>query len=245
MEQTNSINTTLEKISLIENLPIEFSINDRRPIKFRCPSFQDIRTMLDFKLFMTIISLDKEKAEQYNIKFNFDASSPGKIVQGLLLLTDYSEVLSKYFLKYIENSSYENKAITVNGEKIMSYEYDYIIDIFFMSLGRKEFEKKEVEETVMDPRIAAILKAQKESEEKLNAAKKKKQEAEKGLEIEEVLLAISYEFGISVQELMNKTYFGISWYFSFVGKVDAHKLNQMILSSGMSKQKKYSYWLNK
>jgi hypothetical protein len=245
MEQTSSINSSLEKISLIENLPIEFSINDRRTIRFSCPTIKDINSLLDFKLFITILSLDEDKAKEFNIKFNFDASTSGKIVQGLLLMTDYSVVLSKYFLKYIENSVYENNAILVEGEKVLSYEYDYIIETFFMSLGRKEFQQKKEEEEKIDPQIAAILKLQKQAEEKLNQAKRKKQEKEKGLQLEEILLAISYEFGISIKELMDKTYFGISWYFAFVGKVDAHKLNQMILSSGMSKEKKYSYWLNK
>ena len=142
MEQTSSINSSLEKISLIENLPIEFSINDRRTIRFSCPTIKDINSLLDFKLFITILSLDEDKAKEFNIKFNFDASTSGKIVQGLLLMTDYSVVLSKYFLKYIENSVYENNAILVEGEKVLSYEYDYIIETFFMSLGRKEFQQK-------------------------------------------------------------------------------------------------------
>jgi hypothetical protein len=48
-----------------------------------------------------------------------------------------------------------------------------------------------------------------------------------------------------MKELLNKTYFSLIWHFGFVSRVDAHKLNQMILSSGMSKQKSYNYWLNK
>jgi hypothetical protein len=59
------------------------------------------------------------------------------------------------------------------------------------------------------------------------------------------VLAICYEFGFNTKEVMNLNYFGVVWYFSYVGKVDAHKLNQQILGSGMSKQKNYSYWLNK
>jgi hypothetical protein len=246
MEQQNKIETTLEKISLIENIPIEFSINDRRPIRFRCPAINEMLTSVDFKMFATIISLDSEKAKKFNLKFNFDSSSTGKIIQGLLSLSEYSNLLSKYFLKYVENSKFENYSMIVDNEKIMSYELEYIANTILISLGQKDFEEKQeqINENI-DPRIAEILKAQKDSEEKLKAIKNKKQKSQKGYSIEEILLAISYEFGLSMSELLQKTYFSVVWYFSFVAKVDAHKLNQMILSSGMSKQKSYSYWLNK
>jgi hypothetical protein len=246
MEQQNKIETTLEKISLIENIPIEFSINDRRPIKFRCPTINEMLTSVDFKMFATIISLDSERAKKFNLKFSFDSSSTGKIIQGLLSLSEYSNLLSKYFLKYVENSKFENYSMFVDNEKIMSYEFEYIANTMLISLGQKDFEEKQekINENI-DPRIAEILKAQKESEEKLKAIKNKKQKSQKAYSIEEILLAISYEFGLSMSELLQKTYFSVVWYFSFVARVDAHKLNQMILSSGMSKQKNYNYWLNK
>jgi hypothetical protein len=245
MEQQFNIKSTSSKISLIQNLPIEFSVNDRRSIQFTCPTVEDIVTSLDFGLFITIIKLDAETLKKLNIKVNFDTSSSGKIIQGLLSMTDYANVIAKFFTKYIKNSKHESYSITVDGEKVMSYEYDYMIQSFLIAIGQKEYEEKQEQiDENLNPQMAKILKAQKESEEKLKAAKKKKQ-SEKGLELEEILLAICYEFGFNMNDLMKITYYGVAWYFGFVGKVDAHKLNQMILSSGMSKQKHYNYWLNK
>jgi hypothetical protein len=126
----------------------------------------------------------------------------------------------------------------------MSYELDYIIDKILISIGQKNFEEEEkTNEEKLDPVMAKILQAQKESEEKLKKSKQKKSEG--GLSIEQIMLAVTYEFRIPSKDLLELNYFGVIWYFSYVGKVDAHKLNQMILSSGMSKQKSYSYWLNK
>jgi len=246
MEQQNKIITTLEKISLIENTPIEFSVNNRRPIKFVCPSIKDLLTSLDFKIFATILNLNEETVKKFNLKFNFESDTSGKIIQGLLAISEYNSLLSKFFLKYIENSKVENYSIVVDNEKVMSYEFDYIAKTMLISLGQKQFEEKQEEnnEEKIDPKIAAILKAQQQSEIKLQEIKKKKN-SEKGYTIEEILIAVSYEFGLKISDLLEKTYFSIIWYFGFVAKVDAHRLNQMILSSGMSKQKSYSYWLNK
>lgn len=245
MEQKNKIKTTLEKLSLIENTPIEFSIDNRRPIIFTCPTIKDLITSLDFKIFATIISLNSETVKKFNLKLNFESDTSGKIIQGLLAISEYHSLLSKFFLKYIENSKVENYSIVVNNEKIMSYEFDYIANTMLISLGQKQFEEKqeEVQEN-LDPQIAVILKAQQESEKKLKEIKKKKNSG-RGYSIEEILIAISYEFGLKISDLLEKTYFSIIWYFGFVAKVDAHKLNQLILSSGMSKQKTYNYWLNK
>ena len=75
--------------------------------------------------------------------------------------------------------------------------------------------------------------------------KVKAKKSTNNITVEQIMLAVTYEFGITPKDLLDSNYFSLVWYFSYVGKVDAHKLNQMILSSGLSKQKSYSYWLNK
>jgi hypothetical protein len=246
MEQQSTIKTTLEKLSLIENLPIEFSIQNRRLIRFTCPSVYDLTTELEFKIFISVISLTPEKMKEFNIIVNFDSSSVGKIIQGFMGFSDYSNILLKYFKKYIKNSEIVDKSIFVENEKVLSDELEYIAHVIQISVGQKSFEEKQESEAELeDPVMGRIIKAQREAEEKLKKIKAKKAKDGKGYSIEEIMLSVSYEFGYEIKELLNKTYFSLIWYFGFVSKVDAHKMNQLILSSGMSKQKSYSYWLNK
>lgn len=245
MAQQSNIKTTLQKLSLIENLPVEFSIDNRRPIAFTCPSVYDLFSELDIKIFLTVISLTLDKIKELKIKINFDTSTQGKIIQGFMGFTDYGPILKKYFIKYIKDSKIIDNAIFVGEEKVLSNELQYISEVIQISLGQKEYEEKqESEAELKDPVIGKILKAQQEAEEKLKKIKAKKTKNNKGYSIEEIMLAVSYEFGYSMKDLLNKTYFSLVWYFGFVSKVDAHKLNQLILSSGMSKKKSYSYWLN-
>jgi hypothetical protein len=245
MAQQSITKTTLQKLSLIQNLPVEFSLDNRRSIKFVCPTINDIFTELDIRTFLTVISLSPEKIKELKMTAKFDTSSAGKIIQGFMGFSDYGPILQKYFLKYILNSTVKENAIFVNDEKVLSNELEYIADVIQMSLNQKTFVEDPVPKSELeDPVLGKILKAQQQAEEKLKKAKAKKTKSTKGYAIEDIMLSISYEFGISMAELLNKTYFSLTWHFGFVPKVDAHKLNQLILSSGMSKKKNYSYWLN-
>ena len=247
MEQQNKIKTTLQKISLIENIPVQFSINERRIIEFKFPTVYDLMADLEFKKFMSIISLTPEKVKELKLNLPFDTTEHGKLIQGLIGFTEYSQLLLKYFKKFVKDSEIIENALVVNSEKIMSYELQYIVEVMQMSLGQKVFIEDAEENSGInkDSLIGKILEQQKAAEEKLRKVKAKKAANGKGYSIEEIMLAISYEFGLTLQELLNKTYFALIWYFGYVSKVDAHKLNQQILSSGMSKQKSYNYWLNK
>lgn len=243
MAQQFSIRSTLDKFVLIHNLPIEFFIENRRPIKFRCPSIREVSSDLNLRIFIGLMTLDKKQIAELKFKVNVKINDYGSLAQAFLFDDNYNKIISKYLVMFIQNAEYKNKEIHVDNEKLNSYELNYIIETIMVSLSRKDYEEKqEAKEEEVNPIMAKILAAQKESEEKL---KKKKQKGGKGYSIEEILLAVSYEFGISLEELLNRNYFSLIWHFSFVAKVDAHKLNQMILSSGMSKQKNYSYWLNK
>jgi hypothetical protein len=248
MEQNYNIKTTLEKIILINNLPIQFSINDRRPITFRCPTIREMITDLDFLSFLSVLSLTPEKIKEQNIKLSFTTNTRGEIIQGLIFINEVNNVLQKYFVKLLQGAELvNNREIFVNGEKVLSYEWQYIADTILVSLGQEEYvDKKQTEkqkEVESNPIMSKILQAQKENEDKIKKAKQK--QSSNNITFEEVMLSILYEFGIPFEKMLDMNYYGVLWCFGYVGKVDAHKMNQMILSSGMSKEKNYNYWLNK
>jgi hypothetical protein len=249
MEQKNKIDSSLQQLSLIYNLPVTFNLDNRRNITFKCPSIEDMFADNDLKKFLSYITLTPEQIKSSKtIVLPFKYETQGDIIKGLITFTEFGSLLVKYFLKYISNSEYKNKDIYVDEVKILSEEFDYISKVILVSLNQMAYEKIEIkpeeEKEKIDPRFQNILDKQKEAEEKLKKAKAKKDKS-KGLSIEQIMLAIIYEFGLSPDYLLKLNYFGLVWYFGYVGKVDAHKLNQMILSSGMSKQKSYNYWLNK
>ena len=248
MEQQFNIRTSLDKTGLIHNLPIEFFVNNRRPIKFKCPTIKDSLTELDFKSFVGLLSLNPEQIKENNINLLVKPDNYGNLAIGLLFDENYSKYIVGYFLKYIDKSEYKDKTLYINDVKVITQELEYIVETIMISVGRKQYkedvsEQKKVEEE--NPIMAKILAAQREADEKLKKKKQKQKSGGKGYTIEEIMLSVSYELGFSMDYLLNLNYYALIWYFGFAAKVDAHKLNQMILSSGMSKQKSYSYWLNK
>lgn len=248
MEQQQTIRSTFEKNSLINHLPVEFSLDSRRNIKFTYPTIEDLLSDLDLQLFITLIGLNKEKLKQSKISVNFPVNNRGEIISNFIAFTDYGMILKKYFLKYIQDSKEKEDGLYVGELKITSKEFDYIAWIILISCGIEQVQDDEISPVKkvekMTPEMEAILAKQKEAEERLRKIKQKKAK-NSGFTIEQIMLAITYEFGIPMKELIKLNYYSLFWYFGFVGKVDSHKLNQLIISSGFSKKKDYSYWLNK
>jgi hypothetical protein len=248
MEQQQIIRSTFEKNSLINHLAVEFSLDSRRNIKFTYPTIEELLSDLDLQLFITLIGLTKEKLKESKIQVNFPVDSRGEIISNFIGFTDYGLVLIKYFLKYIQNSEQKDDGLYVGGIKINSKEFDYIAWIILISCGVEQVQDEEISPVKkvekLSPEMEEILKKQKEAEERLNKIKQKKNKTS-GFTIEQIMLAITYEFGTPMKDLVKLNYYSVFWYFGFVGRVDSHKLNQLIISSGFSKKKDYSYWLNK
>jgi len=255
MEQqlTIKVDTTLEKVGLITNLPIEFSINGKRKIKFRTPILKEYLQDLDFKKFLGVISLTPEKVKQMNLQLRFETKTVGGIIKGFMYLTEYKDLVMNYFLKYIDGSENKNGLLVVADEEVAFYELEYIAKVILVSmymeklddtLLNKQLEISKEQEKQLSEVEKKLLEKQKAAEEKLKKAKESKTSSGKGLAIEEILLAISYEFNVSFEELLNRNYYSIIWQFGYVGKVDSHKLSQIILGTGNSKSRNYSYWLS-
>jgi hypothetical protein len=255
MKDKLTFNSNLQPIHLIHRLPIEFSINERRTIRFVVPSLKYSLETLNFNLIISLFNLTPEKIAEYKMKLPFKVTNQSDIMMGLLLLTEYQDLFKIFFEEHIDDFKIHEKKVFVGKDTILASELQYIVEVILVSIGIKQMSeitlqpKTEEDKQIIDkPNSAAarILAAQRKSEERLQKIKaKQRQHKSAGYALEEILLAINYEFNVSMADLFNSTYYGIIWYFGFVGKVDAHKMNQMVLSSGMSKSKKYSYWLNK
>lgn len=253
MKLNNQIETTYDKTSIILNMPIEFSMDSRRPIRFRLPTIRDFISDLGFKKFISLISLTPESIRDSNIPVNFKVDTWGDLIQGLMLFTDFNTLMTNYFAKFIEKCSIDKSGLVVNETKILSYELEYIAHIILVSLMLVEFDidytntkAQAVEkEPELSPTEKAMMLKQKAAEEKLKKAKNKKSSGGDSLTLEEIMLAVSYEFHKDLETLLDINYFSLIWQFGYVGYLDGHKLQQIMFGTGNTKDKKYTYWLNK
>ena len=121
MAQQFNIRTTLDKFVLIHNLPIEFLVDNRRPIKFRCPSIREVSTDLNLRIFIGLMALDKKQIQELKFKVNINITDYGSLALAFLFDDNYSNIISKYLVMFIQNAEYKNKEIHVNNEKLNSY----------------------------------------------------------------------------------------------------------------------------
>jgi hypothetical protein len=56
------------------------------------------------------------------------------------------------------------------------------------------------------------------------------------------MAAVSYEFGYTIEHMMNMNYFTLLWYYSYTGKIHVYRINHFALSSGMVKKINTDYF---
>ena len=85
----------------------------------------------------------------------------------------------------------------------------------------------------------------KELEAKVQAKKDRKKSMEEKDDqslIENIMIAVTYEFGFSLEEIMNMNYFTLIWYYSYTGKLHVYRINQQAIASGMVKKINTDYF---
>lgn len=88
-------------------------------------------------------------------------------------------------------------------------------------------------------------KRMKELEAKVQAKKQKQKsnEDQDGQNIlESIMIAVTYEFGFSLEDIMNMNYFTLIWYYSYTGKLHVYRINQQAIASGMVKKINTDYF---
>jgi hypothetical protein len=139
MEQQYSIKTTFDKMSLIHNVPVQFSINGRRVIEFKFPTIRETLGDINFNSFLGIVLLTPESVKQKKIKLDFIVEQQGDIVQGLLGIKDYAKLIVPYLLRYVKGAVFKDNAIYVDDEKVMSYEFNYIVEKLMIAMSQKSY----------------------------------------------------------------------------------------------------------
>jgi len=229
------------KINLLRNGTIQFLNFNENIISFNCPTITDMYDELDFNIFIHLLELTPNEIRKY--KLPFIAKEKANIIKGLISHTEYSKYLIKYFTKYINNFDYKNKELYINNNLLTNDELEFIIEAILIACGRKEYfiqkentiEASEEEDNSM---VRELMEQAKKAEEKVQKANKyKQQNSQDGLSTDDVMMAILYEFpSLQINDIFAMNYFTMSWYFSYIGKIDQHRINTMAYANGAMKK---------
>jgi hypothetical protein len=195
----------------------------------------------DDKLFMAVQILmmpEKELKDFLNLKdTSFD-----KLQLLTLLVTEYKEkeTLINYFSQIILGLKIKNDRIFIDTQLLKLKEVSSIQEILQTIMGQKAKPSKEEKE--LSPQEKRLL----ELEEKINRKKNQKQE-EKLSEtdenhIENIMVAVMYEFGFDFEKIMDMNYFTLIWFYSYTSKLHVYRINQFAIGSGMVKKINSDYF---
>lgn len=241
MESQTYFKNNLETLTLIRN-KISF-ISEDNIITLTLPTIEDSLN-LDFNLFLTIINIKKSSIENPAV-LGIKANTDSELSMGMLLKSSFKEIPQRYFLKYVENSEFKNNMIMVNGKRLTSREYQFIIESFLVGmkhiplpdLEKEKAMKEELEK--MSEFERKLYQRQLDTEKRVAKAKERKKQ-DSNLSLEDVMLALMYHFPqLAIEKLMSMNFYTLSWYFSYVGQLDAHEVHRIAAGNGLLKNYKY------
>lgn len=242
MQSLTNFKNNLNKLNLLRN-KASFLIDDMT-VNLTFPTIED-SLELDFNTFLTVISVKKKDIDVKAL--GIKAESDVELSMGLLLKSNFKTVAQKYFKRYVGDIEFSENIIKIGDKRITSKEYQFIIESMQVAMKKiplpdLEKEKKEKEELDgMSEMERKMLLKQRAVEEKLAKAKQKKNDKrENGLSLDDVCLALMYHFPqLTIETILSMNFYTLTWYFSYVGQLDAHEVHRIAAGNGLLKNYKY------
>jgi hypothetical protein len=152
-----------------------------------------------------------------------------------------NEILS-HLQKIILNCYFRNNFLFLNEKEITDTEIEKISKLIRIAIGEEKYEDYSGE----DKDLTDEEKRLRELEEKIKKKKEAKQEDGQKVEsksvLEDIMIAVTYEFGFTLEHIMNMNYFALLWYYSYTGKIHVYRINQSAIGSGMVKKINTDYF---
>lgn len=225
---------------MLRNMPMKVARENKDDYLYiQGPSIGDLYE--DDKLFLiSQILLMKENDLKDFLKIE-DKSTKLELITTLLTKFEEKDVLMEKIKEIILDINIKNDKIYIGTKILKKVELERITQILEIIMGQKtnlELEEKE---------LSPDEKRLKQLEEKVQAKKQKQKSEVQGAEsdenaIENIMIAVIYEFGFDFEKIMNMNYFTLIWYYSFTGKLHVYRINQQAIASGMVKKINTDYF---
>lgn len=228
---------TFNRIQMLSNKPIRIAREKQDSYLFvQGPTIGQVYE--DDKLFLATQILIMPEKELKNF-LNSSESKLNKLELLTLLLTSYQEkdILLEKFKQIILGLYVKEDRLYIDKQLLKQQEVVRIESILQIIMGQKVEEKEE------EPELSPQEKRLKDLEEKVKAKKQKQEvQPEEDNGIENIIIAVIYEFGFDFEKIMNMNYFTLIWYYSYTGKLHVYRINQQAISSGMVKKINTDYF---
>lgn len=233
---------TFNKIQLLRNRPIK--VERDKPDTYLFVQAPTIAETYDDNIFFFTVELlimELENLKNFLKVKNKKLNRMG-IINTVLEEAKESEEILSHLNKMIFHSYFYEGFLCVDNKEITETEIEKVSKLLRIAMGEEKYDDYSEEKRELTDQEKRML----ELEEKIK--KKKQTQEEKGETVdsknvlEDIIIAVTYEFGFTLEHIMNMNYFTLLWYYSYTGKIHVYRINQFAIGSGMVKKINTDYF---
>lgn len=230
---------TFNRIQLLRNKPIKISRSlPNLYFHVQGPTIGEVYD--NDKLFLVVQILMMEEAELKKFLKIEDKLSKLEILT--LILTKFEErgIILIEMQKVILGLNLKDNKIFIDKYQMTKKELELTSEVLQLIMGQKNDSNIEGEN--LNPEEIRVRELEKKVQEKKKKEDKKEVDSENLLE--NIIMAVIYEFRLSIEEIMNMNYFTLIWHYSYTSKLHVYRINQSAIGSGMVKKINTDYFTN-
>jgi hypothetical protein len=198
---------TFNRIQLLRNKPIKIERDSKQGFMYvQGPSIGAIYEDELLYFLVQIMTMSKEELTDYlsvkNLKY-----SKMEIINLIFQESENSEILIEKMSKIIIDSHVEEEYLCVNGQEITDNEMSLIANLLKITMGQKKYDEVDVENKELSDYEKRLAELEKKIQEKKQKQAEEKQDTEDKNVLEDIMAAVSYEFGYTIEHMMNMNYF--------------------------------------
>jgi hypothetical protein len=200
---------TFNKIQLLRNQPIQVERENPGTHLFVQPP--TISQLYDDNLyFFTIQLLTVEIESLKNIlKVKNKKLSRIEIINVILEEADENQEILNHLQKIILGCYFDQNFLCLNEKEITETEINKISKLLKISIGEQKYEDYSEEEKTMTDDEKRLLQLEEKIKKKKEAQQGASKEVDSKSILEDIIIAVTYEFGFTLEHIMNMNYFAL------------------------------------
>lgn len=245
--------TNLNTFSLLGNERIKFYFDDKI-VEFDPPNLRLYVNDIEFNYVRTLMSYTVDDFNKAIPKSYLIVENSYDVLLAFLKLELNKDLILKYIQLLFPNLVYHDNNFFVEESMLVYDEYKILLDAILVSCAEKDIKDffKEFEPKV-EEKIDPAIKRMREAEERIKQIKQKgkklqngdtknKTKDEKGITIDQIVIAVIYEFNFSIAEVYDMNMFTLLHFWTYVSKVIDTQIQIVAAGNGLTKE--FTYFIN-
>lgn len=237
--------TNLTKLSLLGNVPIQIQFHNDI-ITFVPPNVKTYYSDLEFLDFKVLLNTTPKEFNDH--VRSWKTEDQYDVLMAMLKLDIKKDIILSNLKKLFPTLEYKEDRLWSQTRPIESEEYDILILHLKISCG--EMPISELERETMSNKVEDELKKKiEENEQRIrdikNKSKKKedkKEDVGKAIPIDQIVIAIAYEFNFDLNRIYEMNMFTLFELWSYITKIVDNQIQVVAAGNGLTK--KFTYFIN-